>query len=119
MKSTAAWVAAGAWGLIDHAYYWPHFTPITQAVRYGPKDVALFTLSKLTGAPTPFAQPAPCLSHRNSYSKPLPGMGTWYCLGLSSRDQEDAAWHASAVLHSLLPVLAGAQATQARVWGGP
>jgi hypothetical protein len=44
-------VAAGAWGLIDHAYYWPHFAPITQAVQYGPKDVALFTLSKLTGAP--------------------------------------------------------------------
>lgn len=40
---------AGAFGLYDHAYYWPHFTPITEAVEYGPGDIACFTLSKLTG----------------------------------------------------------------------
>ena len=39
----------GAFGLYDHAYYWPHFTPITGPVEYGPEDIACFTLSKLTG----------------------------------------------------------------------
>ena len=37
----------------DHAYYWPHFTPITGPVgegeRYKDSDVVLFTLSKMTG----------------------------------------------------------------------
>lgn len=37
----------------DHAYYWPHFTPITEAVgdneRYRDSDVIMFTLSKMTG----------------------------------------------------------------------
>ena len=37
----------------DHAYYWPHFTPITapvgEAERYRDSDVMLFTLSKMTG----------------------------------------------------------------------
>ena len=35
--------------MYDHAYYWPHFTPIPAAVEYGSQDVAVFTLSKLTG----------------------------------------------------------------------
>lgn len=39
----------GAFGIYDHAYYWPHFTPIPAAVEYGDRDVAIFTLSKLTG----------------------------------------------------------------------
>ena len=33
----------------DHAYYWPHYSPISKAVEYTPQDVAVFTLSKLTG----------------------------------------------------------------------
>ena len=33
----------------DHAYLWPHFTPITAPVAYGNDTVALFTLSKMTG----------------------------------------------------------------------
>lgn len=28
----------------------PQFAPIKQAVAYGPEDIALFTLSKMTGA---------------------------------------------------------------------
>ncbi|KAK9816534.1 hypothetical protein WJX72_001636 [[Myrmecia] bisecta] len=39
----------GAKRIYDHAYYWPHYTPITGPVAYGDTDVALFTLSKLTG----------------------------------------------------------------------
>ncbi|KAK9848938.1 hypothetical protein WJX84_001268 [Apatococcus fuscideae] len=39
----------GAFGIYDHAYYWPHFTPISAAVEYGDEDIAVFTLSKLTG----------------------------------------------------------------------
>lgn len=30
----------------DHAYYWPHLTPITKPVDH---DIMLFTLSKVTG----------------------------------------------------------------------
>ena len=37
----------------DHAYYWPHFTPIQGKVgegdRYRDTDVVMFTLSKMTG----------------------------------------------------------------------
>ena len=40
---------AGAFGFYDHAYFWPHFTPITGPVEYGQEDIACFTLSKLTG----------------------------------------------------------------------
>lgn len=32
--------------IYDHAYYWPHLTPITKANDY---DIMLFTLSKVTG----------------------------------------------------------------------
>ncbi|XVE55105.1 hypothetical protein DITRI_Ditri03aG0134100 [Diplodiscus trichospermus] len=32
--------------IYDHAYYWPHFTPITAAAD---EDLMVFTLSKLTG----------------------------------------------------------------------
>ena len=35
--------------MMDHAYLWPHFTPITSPVSYGNDTVALFTLSKMTG----------------------------------------------------------------------
>jgi len=35
--------------VMDHAYLWPHFTPIVEKVSYGNGTVALFTLSKLTG----------------------------------------------------------------------
>ena len=38
--------------VFDSAYYWPHFTPIEDAPRTAElreHDVALFTLSKLTG----------------------------------------------------------------------
>ena len=40
---------AGAWAIHDHAYYWPMFTYISGPVQYGPEDIAVFTLSKLTG----------------------------------------------------------------------
>lgn len=40
---------AGSFGVHDHAYYWPQFTPIPAPLEYGPSDVAIFTLSKLTG----------------------------------------------------------------------
>ncbi|KAK9862148.1 hypothetical protein WJX84_009171 [Apatococcus fuscideae] len=40
---------SGAYGVYDHAYYWPHYTPISQALEYDDRDVAVFTLSKLTG----------------------------------------------------------------------
>ncbi|DBA90224.1 TPA: hypothetical protein ACH3X1_003522 [Trebouxia sp. C0004] len=40
---------AGSFGVHDHAYYWPQFTPVPAPVEYGPSDVAIFTLSKLTG----------------------------------------------------------------------
>eukprot|EP00884_Botryococcus_braunii_P004197 jgi/Botrbrau1/13779/Bobra.0056s0031.1 len=39
----------GARVLRDHAYLWPHFTPIVEKASYGPTEVATFTLSKLTG----------------------------------------------------------------------
>lgn len=39
--------ASGA--VFDHAYLWPHFTPVSGPVLYGDRDIALFTLSKLTG----------------------------------------------------------------------
>ena len=39
----------GAFGIHDHAYYWPQFTAIPAPVQYDPSDVAIFTLSKLTG----------------------------------------------------------------------
>lgn len=35
--------------LVDHAYLWPHFTPIEAPVAYGNQTIALFTLSKMTG----------------------------------------------------------------------
>lgn len=34
------------WTIYDHAYYWPHYTPITRALD---EDIMLFTLSKVTG----------------------------------------------------------------------
>ena len=42
---------AGARAVFDSAYFWPHFTPISapRTAELGPSDVALFTLSKLTG----------------------------------------------------------------------
>ncbi|KAK9790345.1 hypothetical protein WJX73_007016 [Symbiochloris irregularis] len=40
---------AGSRVIHDHAYYWPHYTPIMHPVDYGPQDIAVFTLSKLTG----------------------------------------------------------------------
>lgn len=41
----------GATAVWDSAYYWPHFTPVVEdrAQAVEPSDVALFTLSKLTG----------------------------------------------------------------------
>ena len=41
---------AGARAVHDHAYRWPMFMPISAPVDYGPEDLAVFTLSKLTGA---------------------------------------------------------------------
>ena len=48
VKSALA-MPAGSHALVDHAYFWPMFHPITEAVQYGPEDIAVFTLSKLTG----------------------------------------------------------------------
>ena len=42
---------AGARAIHDHAYRWPMFSPIPAPVSYGPEDIAIFTLSKLTGRP--------------------------------------------------------------------
>lgn len=41
-------VVEGGTGHVMHdlAYYWPHYTPITEAADY---DIMLFTLSKSTG----------------------------------------------------------------------
>ena len=37
----------------DHAYYWPMYTPLAGPVQYGPEDLAMFTLSKVTGGQLP------------------------------------------------------------------
>lgn len=44
-------VAAGEYTryVMDHAYYWPHFTALNGPVSYGNDTLALFTLSKMTG----------------------------------------------------------------------
>ncbi len=47
--SSSGCCGAGSFGVHDHAYYWPQFTPIPAPLEYGPSDIAIFTLSKLTG----------------------------------------------------------------------
>jgi histidinol-phosphate/aromatic aminotransferase/cobyric acid decarboxylase-like protein len=39
-------VVGGASAIVDHAYYWPHFTHIPEAAD---EDVMIFTVSKLSG----------------------------------------------------------------------
>ena len=47
----SARVARGPYSRViyDHAYLWPHFTPVERAVSDGNDTVALFTLSKMSG----------------------------------------------------------------------
>ena len=40
---------AGARAIHDNAYRWPMYSPISAPVSYGPEDIAIFTLSSLTG----------------------------------------------------------------------
>ena len=35
-----------AWAIYDHAYYWPHYVPITKPLDH---DFMMFTMSKVTG----------------------------------------------------------------------
>lgn len=56
--------------VFDSAYYWPHFTPIEGAPRtteLREHDVALFTLSKLTGHAGEFGSTQPAV---NSHTIP-------------------------------------------------
>ena len=46
-KATSAGI--GRKVIHDHAYYWPHFVAISQQASYTDSDVALFTMSKMSG----------------------------------------------------------------------